>query len=194
MNTIIFGLETRGDRWQRCLEILEEEGIEKVTRFTTTINFNDKHRQSSKDFLKCLELKRGEDLMFFEDDFELVPGWRDVLRKAQDCLPSDFDLLYLGCNLTETPTKITENLYKVRGAWMFHGVILSTKFIEYVLRVYDVNRVWCFDEWCRIIAPERRFYMTFPHVCYQRPGYSDFTGQYVNYKKIQFNNKIYQSL
>ena len=188
---VVFGLEDRTDRWVRCAEILREEGIEKITHFTTTINYSDKHRQSSKDFLQCLRLKRGQNLVFFEDDFELTPGWKEVLRRSWGATPSDFDLLYLGCNLTERPLKVTEDLYKVRGSWMFHGVIMSANFIEWVLRNYDVNRVWVFDEWCRTIAPQRRFYMTYPMICYQRPGYSDFAGQYVNYKKVQFNNQFY---
>lgn len=189
-NIVIFGLGAREDRWKRCQEILKENGITEVTRFTTEIDHEDTYRNCSKDFLRLLRLKGSKDLMFFEDDFELVEGWRDVFDKAYKDLPKDWDMLYLGANLTKTPDRITENLLRVRGAWMFHAVLLRKKFIDYILQNYDYNQIWVFDEWCRVMAPKLKFYMTYPMISYQRKGYSDFVRQYVDYDI--FNNKYYK--
>lgn len=188
-NVVVFGLEDREDRWLRSKEILEEIGVKKVTRYATQIDPLDKHRHCTKDFLQMLRRKGQQNIVFFEDDFELVKGWEEVLDKAWKDLPDDWDLLYMGANLTSPPQKITDNLLKIRGAWMFHAVIMRDRFINYILNKYDVNRYWVFDEWLRQEAIRRHFYMTYPMISYQRAGYSDLVGQYVNYDI--FNNKFY---
>ena len=183
---VVFGLEDRVDRWQRCREILEGK-VKKVTHYTTHIQ-EDRWKGTTKDFLNLLRLK-DKTFLFFEDDFELTDGWEDVLKKAWVDLPEDFDILYLGVNLTKTPKKVTENLYQVRGAWCFHAVVLSQKFIRYALKAYDVNRRQVFDEWCRNQADQRKFYMTYPMISYQRKSYSDYVRRVVYYDIFQ--NKYY---
>jgi hypothetical protein len=191
MEIVILGLESRTDRWDRCKEILQENGIEKVTHYTTQIGV-DKYKHAAQDFINLLRLKRGADLMFFEDDFELVTGWRGIFDKAWRDLPSDFDLLYLGCNLTRSPKRVTDNLYRVRGAWCLHGVVFSRQFIDWFLNTYDINQRTVIDEWLRAIAPDRKFYMTYPMICYQRASYSDYVNKEVDYNI--FENKYYKKL
>jgi hypothetical protein len=188
-NIVVFGLRDRVDRWQRCQEIFESNGITKVTKYVTEKHEN-KHREAIKDFLKMLELKRGSDLMFFENDFELVDGWEPVLRKAWMRIPRDFDLLYLGANLTAPMTKISYNLVKINGCWQVHAVVLSKTFIDYVLMEYDLYREWAFDDWLRKIAIRRKFYMTYPMISYQRAGYSDYANKVTSYDI--FSNKFYK--
>lgn len=192
MNIVILGLEARQDRWQRCLEILEREGIKKVTHYTTVRDFTDTWGRATRDFLQLLRIKRGEELLFFEDDFELTEGWRDVFDKARSELPQDYDMLYLGINLTKKPKKESETLYRVRGGWCLHGVLMSPKFIDFVLREFDPAWRQVFDEWCRVVAEKRKFYMTYPMICYQRESFSDYVGKNVFYDI--FNNKYYKEL
>lgn len=189
-NIVVIGLDARKDRWKRCVEIFEKYNISPVTHYCTEIDHNDIHRHYMKDFLTML---RGitDDLVFFEDDFELTDNWQEVLEKAYNDLPEDWDMLYLGANLTRMPLKITENLMKVQGAWLMHGVIMRRKWINDILKFYDLNAIWIIDEWYRRVAPVRKFYMTYPMICYQRPDYSDVVGQYVNYDI--FNNQFYKA-
>jgi hypothetical protein len=190
-NIVVIGLKARADRWTRCLEIFKREGVTNVTHYQTEADFKDLHRHCSKDFIKLLKYKgKVKNLVFFEDDFELVDGWKSVLQKAWQDVPKDFDLLYLGANLTEKPKRITDNVMQVRGAWCMHAVVLSNKFINYILNSYDVNRVWCVDEWIRQQADIRKFYMTYPMIAYQREGFSDLVGRYVKYEI--FENKYYK--
>ncbi len=186
---VIMGLESREDRWERCKEILTANGIGRVTRYVTQLR-EPKYEHSTKDFLDLLRLKRFNDLVFFEDDFELVDGWEEVLKKSYADLPQEWDLLYLGCNPTRALLRETPNLMRVKGAWMFHAVILNQSFIDYVLKVYNAKVFPAFDEWVRQIAPERKFFMTYPMVAYQREGFSDYMGQYTKYDI--FNNKFYK--
>ena len=183
------GLEAREDRWERCKEILKANGIERVTHYITEIR-EPKWEHATRDFLDLLRLKRFNDLLFFEDDFELVDGWKEVFKKAYNDLPGEWDLLYLGCNPQRALLRETPNLLRVRGAWMFHAVLINQSFIDYVLKVYNAKVFPAFDEWIRQIAPERKFYMTYPMVSYQREGFSDYLGQYTKYDI--FNNKFYK--
>ena len=189
---VVLGLQSRSDRWQRCLEIFEAEGIKKVTRYQTEINHEDKHRGATKDFLELLRKKRGRQIMFFEDDFELTQNWREVLGEAWNEVPKDFDLFYLGANLTSKPVKVSDHVVRVLGAWCLHAVVFSPKFIDYILSSYDVNKHWVFDEWCRVVAPQRKFYMCVPMISYQRESFSDFANKYVSYNL--FENKFYKRI
>lgn len=190
---VVIGLKERKDRWDRCLEIFKEIGVSKVSHWETVIDHNDIHRHYMKDFLRLLRTERwsGQHLVFFEDDFELADGWEEVLRKAWADLPKDFDMLYLGANLTMSPIKVTDNLMKVRGAWLMHATILSRTFIDFILKAYDFNRIWIIDEWYRQVAIDRKFYMTYPMISYQRPGWSDAVGAYTDYQI--FSNKFYKN-
>lgn len=189
---IVFGLKEREDRWQRCQQIFEQNGINQVIRVANERSEN-KWVGATEDFLKVLRGSRN--IVFFEDDFELTEGWEEVLEKAWSDLPERWDLLYLGANLTRDAKRITNNLVKIRGAWCFHAVIINKDFIPYIHRNYDLRRgpaFQVFDEWLRLQAETRTFYMTYPMISYQRESFSDFVGKVVNYDI--FSNKYYKRL
>jgi hypothetical protein len=188
---VVIGLAAREDRWQRCEEIFKQNKITKVTRYVTTKDEKDIYGHAVKDFLNLLRLKKGN-LVFFEDDFELTNGWEDILIKAWKGLPSDFDLLYFGANLTESAKRVTSSLVKVRGAWCLHAAVFSEKFVNYVLRNYEYPRCGVMDEWIRAQSDVRKFYMVYPMIAYQRKGYSDYQNKEVEYNL--FENKYYKKL
>jgi hypothetical protein len=188
---IVLGLESRTDRWKRCTEIFEENKITKVTHFVTQKDERDIFWNATQDYLKMLNMAK-DNTVFFEDDFELVNGWDGILRKAWQDLPKDFDMLYLGANLTTKGKRLTNNLVKIYGAWCLHAVIMSRKFIDWILTNYDIDRRMAIDDWMRVIAPEKKFYMTYPMISFQRPGYSDYLGKEVEYNI--FEKKYYKKL
>jgi hypothetical protein len=190
-NIVVIGLEARQDRWKRCKDIFARYDISPVSHYCTVQDFHDTHRHYMKDFMQMLRVKGSANhLCFFEDDFELTDNWESILRKAWNDLPTDWDMLYLGANLTISPVKITDNLCRVRGAYLMHATILSNKFIRFIQQHYDLNAVWIIDEWYRVIAPAMKFYMTTPMISYQREDFSDFLGQYIYYDI--FNNQFYK--
>jgi len=189
-NICVIGLKARADRWQRCKEVLSKAGVKNVTHWVTEQNYEDTYKGYMTDFLNMLRHFQGEPLMFFEDDFELVDGWEDVLREALKELPKTFDILYLGANLQETVTRADKHLVRVNGAWLMHATLLSKKFIDDILIHYPPSNIKIIDEWYRKIAKTREFFMTFPMISYQRKDYSDFVGAYVFYDI--FANKFYK--
>lgn len=186
MNIVVLSLESSTGRRERCDEIFAEN---KITGYQYYLTKNEGIKNAVNDFLKMLEKYKGSDLMFFEDDFELVNGWDNVLSAIK--LPGDWDMLYMGANLQNPVTRVSDNLVRVWGAWCLHGVIMRRKFIDYVLKNYEYPRHPVFDEWCRVIAPMMGFYMCYPMICYQRAGYSDYVGKEVDYKI--FENKYYKA-
>lgn len=186
---IVYGLDRSEERWSRCLEILQQNDIKEVTRFITTENKSDLYRHANRDFVEMMKSRKCETTLFFEDDFELTDNWQEVLDKASHDLPPDWDVLYLGANLTAKPIRISDSLIRVRGAWMLHGVIFRYKFIQYFLKNYTISP-WAIDQWFNEQALRCKFYMTYPMVCYQRAGWSDFQNQHVDYRI--FKNKFYE--
>ena len=73
-----------------------------------------------------------------------------------------------------------------------HAVIMSRPFIQYILKTYDLNRIWIIDEFFRRIAPYKKFYMTYPMISFQRNGFSDAVGRYIYYDI--YNNEFYKKL
>jgi len=183
-------LKERSDRWERCKEVLSKAGVKKVTHWVTQQDYEDKYRGYMKDFLNMLRHFQGEDLMFFEDDFEFTEGWEETFEKAYQELPKTFDILYLGANLQEPVTRAGAHLVRIYGAWLMHATLLSRKFIDDILLHYPPSNIRIIDEWYRKIAKTREFFMTFPMISYQRKDYSDFVGAYVFYDI--FANKFYK--
>jgi hypothetical protein len=188
---VVLGLEKRTDRRARCEQIFRTHGITDYTYFGTKEDPSDVYGNASRDFLKMIEKHfDGEFTVFFEDDFELAPDYEAVLEKAWLDLPEDFDLLYLGANLTAPAERVTDNLVKLGGAWTVHAIIWQRKFAEYVLQNYRYETCGVFDEWLRKL--NKNFYMTYPMVSWQRPGFSNFVKADVNYNL--FKNPYYQTL
>lgn len=190
---VVLGLEARADRWARCEEIFRHFGIRHYVYHKTEEDITDLWGKASRDFLAMVRLHfNGEFTVFLEDDFELAENYDTVLEKAWEDLPSDFDLLYMGANLTAPADRVSDNLVKLNGAWTVHGVIFSKKFSDYVIDNYSYERCGVFDEWLRKIAPDKNFYMTYPMVAWQRASYSNFTKSNVAYELFQ--NPYYKEL
>jgi len=184
---IVLSLERRADRRRRCDEILR--GYD-YRYYLTRENHSDLWGNASRDYLKMLSTIEDDYAIVFEDDFELKQD--GTFEKAWDQLPDNFDLLYLGANLTTAPQRYSQNLLKLNGAWTVHALVYSRKFINFALNNYDYATCGVYDEWLRNMARQRDFYMTYPMIAWQRPDYSDFVRSDVNYDL--FNNQYYTEL
>lgn len=182
----ILSLREREDRRARCVEIMQGYDYE---FFLTERDPDNLYERASSDFVELLKQSEGTALIF-EDDFELSDNWDEVLNKAWEYLPSDYDLLYLGANLTAKPKRITSNLVKLNGAWCVHAVVYSPRFKDYIINNYNYNDCGVFDDWLRRFGG--KFYMTYPMVSWQRESHSDFQNTEVNYNL--FTNQHYLKL
>ena len=126
--------------------------------------------------------------MTFEDDVLFKDMGR--LEAALKELPADWDIFYLGANITDMvfgikenpPVRYSEHLYRVRKAWTTHAIGYSRKIVEKIVAQYPVHTYEMFDNWLNSeILPVCKAYLINPMVCWQRPGKSDLWGQETDY-------------
>lgn len=133
--------------------------------------------------LKAFQATAEETLLTFEDDalFQDASHLSDALAE----LPPDWDILYLGANITEgvfgikelPPVKYSPYLYRVRKAWTTHAVAYSRKMVDIILQNYPVHSFEMYDNWLNSeILPHYKCFLVNPMVCWQRPGKSDLWG------------------
>lgn len=147
-----------------------------------------------KAFLKTKE----EVLLALEDD--VVFGNIDALDAALDELPKDWDLLYLGANITGSvfgikerpPVKHSDHLHRVRAAWTTHAVAYPRRIVEVIVSHYQPQTFEMYDQWLNAnILPHYKCFLVNPMVAYQRPGKSDLWNCHADYTgAFEASNKI----
>lgn len=155
------------------------------------ISFNHAHYDTIK---KGYET--GEPFCIFEDDVAFDHRWK-FLEEATAQLPAEWDMLYLGANITgsdtmkwQMPMKATENLVRLFNAWMTHAIVYSNKGAKWILDNFKPDEFPVYDEWLRINAmPHREVYLINPMICFQVPGFSDVSLGEVSYGSHREGNK-----
>lgn len=129
-------------------------------------------------------LATGKDtLLIFEDD--VIFKKLDHVEAAFSQLPPDWDILFLGANITTMvtgiaefpPVKYSPYLHRVRRAWTTHAVLYSRKVVEKIVQLYPVNSFEMYDFWLsQNILPNNKCFLINPMIAWQRPGKSDLWG------------------
>lgn len=125
----------------------------------------------------------GKTLLTFEDDVI----FQDLQHFEAACseLPAEWDMVYLGANITDMvfgikeypPVRYSEHLYQVKRAWTTHAVGYSRKMADIIVRHYPVQEFNMFDNWLNEnILPHYKCFLINPMVAWQRPGISDLWG------------------
>jgi hypothetical protein len=119
-------------------------------------------------------------LLLFEDDVELKRfGHFD---EAVSQLPEDWELCYLGANLTGPVEKYSNNLYRVFSAWTTHAVMYNNP--KKLIENYRDTSIM-FDDWLsREIIPRGNSYIIAPMMAWQRPSQSKLWGGFTDYTQI----------
>lgn len=176
--------QSRPDRWSQAQEEFKRVGLD-VEQF-----YSIPADQPNKSF--CLSqyamLKRfletdGKSLLTFEDDVI----FKDLSHFEAACaeLPADWDIVYLGANITDMvfgikenpPVNYSERLYCIRRAWTTHAIAYSRRTAEYIVRHYPVSEFNMYDNWLsENVLRFCRCFLVNPMVAFQRPGKSDLWG------------------
>jgi len=143
-------LDSRPDRWERCLDQFKIFGIDdKVQRFSA-IKIVDQNNESNKFLGRCgcslshfeiCKIAKKENLknyLVLEDDFEInldKNSLFDNLDKSIKELPEDWDILYLGGNLTNEYgvypiEKYSKNLLKLNSCHTTHAMVFNSHFYD----------------------------------------------------------------
>lgn len=189
-------LEPNVKRWGQCVDEFIRVGLDYVERIPCIegpdrfISFNHSHYDTIK---KGYET--GMPFCIFEDDVVFDNYKR--LEEATKQLPDDWDLLYLGANITgyegnewQMPVRVSDNLVRLYNCWMTHAIVYSNKMAKWVLDNFNPDHLPVYDEWLRVTAMQvRNVYLINPMIVAQRPGYSDVWKADVEYGSHKEGNK-----
>ena len=121
-------------------------------------------------------------LLILEDDIKFTGNPDLILSEAMEQLPNDWDLLYMGANITEKCSTYSTLLNKVNRAWCTHSIVYSKKAIDYILKNFNADKDSPFDEWLNHASLNR--YVIKPTLITQKSGYSYIQKMDVNYECI----------
>lgn len=119
-----------------------------------------------------------KNVLIFEDDPKFLRDPELTMDKVIKQIPIDYDMLYLGVNLTRkyVPQFHSENLIKVKRGLALHACAYSRKGMQKIL---DLDGTLPIDlNIADHIHPQGDSYATFPMLVTQRPGISDIEKQH----------------
>ncbi len=119
--------------------------------------------------------------LLFENDVVFKSTTR--LPYVFEQLPNDWDILYLGANITNGVTdKYSKDLHRIKHAWTTHAVAYSRNVMEYIVEKFDALANHIYDDWlAREVLPKFNCFIVNPMVCVQRPGYSSLWNNMADY-------------
>lgn len=210
-------LDSRPDRWAKCQEKFKKLGIlDKVERFSA---FKLEHPdpaykkilgQSGCTLSHLSILKKALDnnysnYLVLEDDFEINEteiNSLSILDNSLSELPPDWDILYLGGNLTDVYEnvpleKYSTFLYQVKACHTTHAMAISKSGMQKIAQ--KIGHVESIVEWVikkgtidvflsKEILSSNNCFIINPLLILQQEDFSDIEQSVYNYKNWMLNN------
>ena len=203
----------RADRWSQCLKKFKNFNIEKKVERFSAIRILDKNYNCSKFLAQCgcslshfevckLAKKRGyKNYLVLEDDFEFIFNKKKTFNLLNKCiydLPNDWDMFYIGGNLTDQygifPIELfSENLFKLKSCHTTHAISFNEKFYdEFLKESPDENSIfnWCIKNetidtfLSENILNKKNCFITNELLVNQFAGFSDIENYNYDYKDL----------
>ena len=204
-------LDERIDRWERCMARFEKLGIkDKIVRFSAVkfsvsdIRFKKICGQagcSMSHFIIAQDAKNNnyKNYLVLEDDFEFYDSVETVLynlEKSLSSLPEDWDLFYLGGNLTDhygiPPIEnYSQSLFKLNACHTTHAFAVNGRFYNKFLA--NAPSMDSISEWVsknetvdvflsRFVHRFSNSFICNPPILFQEQGFSDIESTNVDYR------------
>ena len=204
-------LDSRPDRWEKCLNQFEKLKIEnKVQRFSA-ISFSHEDPSFKKmlgragcclshiEICKIAQKNKFKNYLVFEDDFDFLGNEKQIIENLNEYtnqLPADWDLYYLGGNVNEdygyeAIEKFSNNLYKVNSCHTTHAFAMNEKFYDEFLNLMPnmesvfhwLNEHEAIDVFLsRYILNNHKCYINNPMLALQSAGFSNIENSYFDYQ------------
>jgi len=186
--TYCINLSERALRWQQVSAEFQRVGINDVERFEAIKRAPgfEGCRESHLDVLeKCRGLNR---FTIFEDDVQFIRNPMSILQLAQEQLPDDWDMLYLGANLMKPIMRYSDNLYRIRHAYCTHAIVFNNpKLTDFILAHREgMRKIDVFYE--TVVQEQFKCFITYPMVATQADSYSDIIRRETKYSQLMFDN------
>jgi hypothetical protein len=185
-----------------CLSLTESEwaigkaefdrvGLHQVERFQAVkeIGPHQSFSHSERDILIDFYHSSAQTLLHLEDDCQ----FRDLthLEAAIAELPDTWDTLYLGANLLmwnngsePQPERVSEHLFRIKGAWTTHAIAYNKKCVFEILAKQKMFSEQMYDQGLSELLPRFEAYIVAPMVAYQRPRFSSIWNRWDDYTPI----------
>lgn len=179
------------NRWRCADKEFDRIGLSDVQKFVAIAHigphqsFNASTRQILIEFFES----NTERLLFLEDDC-VFKNYAHIDQALKE-LPSDWDIVYFGCNIQdEKPVKITDNLFKINGAYTTHCIGYNKKCIPFILENQPGFSEQMYDNW--LAGQKLNAYVINPMAAWQRREYSAIWERDVDYNEhfIQSQKKL----
>lgn len=161
----------------------KEVGIS-PTRIPADTGNGDPVQGCRKSHMGILEANQDSDLLIFEDDAEFVPNFAEEFAKSWDCVPQDWDMIYLGANPLQYEQR-NDRWIKSFQCSSTHAYIFRKQVVpEFLAQAKKYNGH--VDVAYSQIHPRFKVYIARPTLVFQSPTYSDINESYVDYKHLYF--------
>ena len=200
----LINLDRRTDRMVECSDVLDKNNII-YERFSAvdgqTLNIEDYGAKVTKNELGCIlshlnimkDIKENdyETILILEDDFELCPGFENLLDVYMSQLPEDWQWLYFGGSHFNEPEPITENISRITKTLTTHAYAIKREMVEPIIDKLESNVQSAVDSSFTDMQRDYNTYCTMPHLIYQADGFSDIQQKDVVYAGIK-NSTTYK--
>ena len=132
--------------------------------------------------MKEIKLNNYEKVLILEDDFELSDDFFNLFNERVKQLPENWEWLYFGGSHVESPTKITENIYRVNKINTTHAYALKIDIVDKLIDYLSDEFSTSVDVRYSKYQKNLNTYVFIPHLIYQREGFSDIQEKIVDYK------------
>lgn len=187
-DTLIVSLKEREDRRANVFKEFSAVGVPPVFSVWYATKDEDGRQGLIKTMREIFANRLSSDdqtpLLIFEDDMKIInPGYQKNLAKCLSQLPPDFDLMYLGCNLSGFCIRYSDNLISASGMFSSHAILYSRAAMESILP--DLEGASTYDgALVEGIQQRGKCFCTYPMLVSQTDGYSDIMKKEVRYQRF----------
>lgn len=184
---VFINLDKRVDRLEESLTEFYKQGFT-AERFRAFSGDNRHLAFNKSQYFAIKSVSGYANALVLEDDCVFINT--SHLYYAVNELPPDWDIFYLGANLTgldglkdwKYPTEYSHHLCRLHDAFQTHAIAYSRKMMQWIVDnfpfykdEYEREGLTIFDEWLRInvLHGDFKSFVINPQISYQRRSFSD---------------------
>ena len=134
-------------------------------------------------------------ICILEDDFTLttdVLTFQNRVASAWKMLNEDFDVVFLACTPIRLEHTSEKRFFRVKQALAMPGMIVHQRYFEKLKKIYEqaLNEKKPHDLITQMYQPKDKWYVFWPPIGCQAPGYSDIEQRVVNYAYLDVQGQM----
>lgn len=186
-NVVCINLVSRPDRWEESKkELSKSHLLPYVHRYESEVYMNPIEGCASSHFQVLQDsLDLDKHAMIFEDDVQFINNFEELPIYLDRLSGLDWDMLYLGANITQHVKVISDRFVKIFHAQSTHAYCVNKRFIPKVLEHKHLIGKHMDLIYAENVIPLGNCYMTRPLLAIQRPSFSDIEKRNVNYNWME---------